>query len=274
MASLVIKQTQDLTHLNWSYLRSSSGTAGTFLKATDYSTSPCNYYKLSNYDSINGITGHECINELIVDRLLNLLDINHLHYDLIHADIVVNDKKLNTYLTSSKDFKVGYEKKVALDIFYELNKYNNESPLDFCIRQGFENYIYEMLVIDFLILNRDRHGANIEVLKNPKGTKVRLAPLFDNGLSLLFSCHNEKDIKNYDVLEDKRVQSFVGSNSSKDNLNLIPKNKLPKIKKINKSDKEYLMKDLGGIIPKTLQDKIFELIYKRSEYYENFSNKK
>lgn len=29
----IIKQTQDLTYLKWSYIRSSSGTAGTFLKS-------------------------------------------------------------------------------------------------------------------------------------------------------------------------------------------------------------------------------------------------
>lgn len=29
----IIKQTQDLTYLKWSHIRSSSGTAGTFLKS-------------------------------------------------------------------------------------------------------------------------------------------------------------------------------------------------------------------------------------------------
>ena len=37
----------------------------------------------------------------------------------------------------------------------------------------------------YLILNRDRHGANIEVLRNSRKKTVRLAPLFDHGLSLL-----------------------------------------------------------------------------------------
>ena len=31
-----------------------------------------------------------------------------------------------------------------------------------------------MLAVDYIILNRDRHGANIEVLRNPKKKTIRL----------------------------------------------------------------------------------------------------
>ena len=40
------------------------------------------YYKLSNYDNVCGVIGHECVNELIVDRLLTVLGVEHLHYQL------------------------------------------------------------------------------------------------------------------------------------------------------------------------------------------------
>jgi len=43
------------------------------LKATDDLQKPKKYYKLSQYDTVNGIIGHECVNELIADRLLNIL---------------------------------------------------------------------------------------------------------------------------------------------------------------------------------------------------------
>lgn len=270
---MIVNELKDLTYLSWSTIRSSSGTAGTFLKATDSTTNPKTYYKLSNYDVVNGITGHECINELIVDRLLDILNIDHLHYDLIHGDIIIDGKQLETYLCSSKDFKKDNESKVALDIYYGLNKKDNETPLEFCIRNKWDKYIYQMLVVDFLILNRDRHGANIEVLKNPKDKTIRLAPLFDNGLSLLFSCRNDEEIKKYDVLEDKKVQCFVGSNSTKDNLKLIPKNKLPKFNKLTTKDKEYIFNGLDNVITKTHKDKIWEMITKRMKYYESICDK-
>lgn len=38
------------------------------------------YYKLSNYDAFRGVIGHESVNEIIVDRLLTLLGVEHLSY--------------------------------------------------------------------------------------------------------------------------------------------------------------------------------------------------
>lgn len=55
MSTEIIHEKQDLTYLSWSLIRSSSGTAGSFLKATDDLQQPKIYYKLSNYDGINGI---------------------------------------------------------------------------------------------------------------------------------------------------------------------------------------------------------------------------
>lgn len=91
MSTQIIHELQDLKYLEWSLIRASSGTAGSFLKATADFEKPKKYYKLSNYDTVNGIVGHECINEIIVDRLLNILGVEHLHYDLIHAEIELKD---------------------------------------------------------------------------------------------------------------------------------------------------------------------------------------
>ncbi|MBQ2503988.1 MAG: hypothetical protein II528_06660, partial [Lachnospiraceae bacterium] len=89
METRVIREKQDLTYLKWSHVRNSSGTAGTFLKSEEVRDGKKIYYKLSNFDLEQGVVGHECINEIIVDRLLTLLQVEHLHYELIHADIEV-----------------------------------------------------------------------------------------------------------------------------------------------------------------------------------------
>ena len=111
----IVMETQDLTYLKWSHIRSSSGTAGTFLKSESEIAGKKIYYKLSNFDSVNGVIGHECINEIIVDRLLTLLGVEHLPYELIHADIEVEGKLYNTFLCASEDFKKRGESKMALD---------------------------------------------------------------------------------------------------------------------------------------------------------------
>jgi len=230
------------------------------------------YYKLSNFDKVKGVIGHECVNEIIVDRLLDILGIPHLHYQLIHADVILDGKIHEVYLCASEDFKQRGESKLALDAYWEAERLENESALDFCIRNGWEEYIYQMLVVDFLILNRDRHGANIEVLRNKRKRTLRLAPLFDHGLSLLFRCRNDEQIASFDVMDDLPIQSYVGSRSARANLELIPKELLPRLQTLHESDRSFLFTGLDGIISQPLQDKIWEMIWKRWCFYEDFCN--
>lgn len=224
MNTQIIHEKQSMEYWQWSQIRSSSGTAGSFLKATDDLQKPKKYYKLSQYDTVNGIIGHECVNELIADKLLNILE--------------------------------------------------NETPMDFCIRNGWEKYVYEMLVVDFLILNRDRHGANIEVLRNSKEKTLRLAPVFDHGLSLLFSCQTEKAVDEFDVMQDRPIQCFVGGNSAQKNLELIPKKELPQFHPLKEEHRNELLGGLEGIVPQYLLDKIWDMIWERWLYYEDFCNQK
>lgn len=265
----IIRDKQDMTHLSWSKIRNSSGTAGSFLKAYSLLGGKKTYYKLSNFDKTKGVIGHECVNEIIVDRLLDILGIPHLHYQLIHADVMIDGKPQEVYLCASEDFKQRGENKLALDAYWEIERAENESALDFCIRNGWEKYVYQMMVVDFLILNRDRHGANIEVLRNSRKKTIHLAPLFDHGLSLLFSCTDDSAVTEYDVMADKRVNNFIGSGSAWENVSSIPKEKLPQLHALKETDRDVLMNGLNGIISQTLQDKIWEMIWKRWCAYED-----
>lgn len=272
MNTQLIKEKQDLRYLSWSIFRSSSGTAGSFLKAYSELGGKKVYYKLSNFDKAHGVIGHECVNELIVDRLLTILGVPHLSYQLIHADIVVDGQMHDVYLCASEDFKKRGESKIALDVYKEQTALPGESPLEFCVRMGWENYIYQMLVVDYLILNRDRHGANIEVLRNSRKRTVHLAPLFDQGLSLLCTCLNDTQAEAFDVMDDKRCHNYIGSQSTWNNLNYIPAEKIPELNSLQESDKQILMESLDGIISRVLQDKIWEMIWKRWRAYEDFCN--
>lgn len=229
----------------WSKIRGSSGTAGSFFKSYSDLDGAKTYYKLSNYDAVDGIVGHECVNEIIVDRLLTILGVEHLSYQLIHANIKIQNDLHTTWLCASRDFKKKWESKVALDVYYPAERnIINEKPLDFCIRNGWGDYIWQMFVVDFLILNRDRHGANIEVLRNSKDKTIRLAPLFAHGLSLVFSCHNKEDLKNI-------------------KLNLL-----------KEPDKEFLFNGLDVAILNERLDKTWKMIWERWRIYEDFCNQK
>ena len=159
-----------------------------------------------------------------------------------------------------------------MEDLYEIEKKAGESKYDFCVRNGWEQDICRMLVIDFLIMNRDRHGANIEILRDSKKKALRMAPLFDHGISLLYQCHTEEDVEKVDISEEKRVQCYFGiSGTTKDNLSLIPKDKLPIFARgLEEQDRDYIFEDLDKVISKTLQDKIWHMIQDRWRYYESF----
>ena len=243
-----IDEIKDLRHLEWSKIRHSSGTAGSFLKAQDVVNGVHRYYKLSSYDTLTETFGNECVIEFIVDRVLSFLNIPHLSYDLIHANILINEVQRETYLCASDNFRKIDEYKTSFENYYEINKMPSENAIDFCKRMGWEKDIYVMLMTDYLILNRDRHGANIEILKSKSAKNVRLAPMFDHGLSLIFSCKDDEDIREFDVLEDKKIQCFLGGNSSYENLKLIPKDKMPDISKLNSLTADILFKDIEQIV--------------------------
>ena len=115
--------------------------------------------------------------------------------------------------------------------------------------------------------------ADIAVV-NETNEIVAPAPLFDHGLSLLFSCNSKEDILRSDVLKDFRIQCCVGSDSAKENLNLIPEDKLPELNGLKETDREYIFDGIDDIMPDYWCDKIWEFIWERWKYYEEFCNKR
>ena len=269
MKTKIINEKQDLTYLKWSHIRSSSGTAGTFLKSESTLHGAKIYYKLSNFDPVKGVVGHECVNEIIVDRLLTILGVEHLRYELINADIEIEGNIYNTYLCASEDFKKRGESKIALDDYYRTNAKKGESHYDFCVREGWKEYIDRMIAVDYLILNRDRHGANIEVLRNSRAHTLRIAPLFDHGLSLLYSCMSDNDAEQFDIMQDKRCQNFIGGYSCYENLQLIKDKTKIFENKLQESDRDIIFEGMDNILSDIFINKIWNMIYERYKIYEN-----
>ena len=263
----IISEKQDLTWLSWTKIRESSGTAGSFMKAYSDLSGKKIYYKLSNYNASDGIIGHECVNEIIADRLLTILGIEHLSYQLIRADILIDGQKTETWLCASEDFKQYGDSKMTLETYYQQERLPRESALDFCIRQGWSEYIWKMLITDYLILNRDRHGANIEVLRNRVNRTIRLAPLFDHGLSFVCRCTTEEELAQFDVMKDLRVQCFAGGSSAWENLKLIPKGSRPVLGLLKAEDKSRLFDGLEDALPEAWREKIWDMIWMRWNAY-------
>lgn len=107
----------DLTHLSWTLSRKSSGTAGSFLKAYEQLPEEKYYYKMSNFDTVRGIYGHECLNEIVSGNIADVLNIPHLKYDLLHAKVKIGE--------NLKKVPKGMIEKVQKTIFDEKILFKN-----------------------------------------------------------------------------------------------------------------------------------------------------
>lgn len=265
---------KDLRYLDWAARKMSPGTPGCFLKAYEEEMGSRMYYKLSNYDSYRGVFGHECVNELIVSRLMDLLGIEHVSYRLIYALVDIDGKDIKTWISVSDNFRKSHEEKIAFDLYYDLEKEQGESPLEFAVKKGWGLNVYQMFLVDYLVGNRDRHGSNLEILRSTIDGDVRMAPLFDQGVSLLFSTYgDEKMIQNTDVMADFPVNNYIGAKSLEYNLALIPRNMDMKINMLMENDREYIFSDLDKVLSNTHIDKIWEMIWKRWCRFGEIRNK-
>lgn len=263
----------DLNYLEWTLSRATPGTAGTFLKAYEEKESVKYYYKMSNYDSVQGIYGHESINEIVAQNIAEVFGIAHLHYDLVYCKVNVADVEYITRVTKSKDFKNVGESKLTFESYYDILHLDGESIWDFITRMSLEDYFYDMFIFDYVICNRDRHGANIEVLE--KNGSYRLAPLFDNGLSLMFSCYNDgQAMLKFDKLKQGPVNNYVGSSNLADNLKLVPKKYFDKVCLPSRGQ---LFKGLNMTmheVPEQYWDCIYEMVKERVNHVKKIQDSK
>jgi hypothetical protein len=124
-----------------------------------------------------------------------------------------------------------------------------------------------MFIFDYLIINRDRHGANLEVMKN---RAVKLSPLYDNGLSFVCSCMDEADLESFDVMYDRPVNNFIGTKRL--GLNLAFIDKQVKLNALREADNDELFADLPGVLPERYLLKIQEIIRRRWENVKKFQS--
>jgi len=158
------------------------------------------------------------------------------------------------------------QSRVSFEDFYvDHRSSDEESPFDFCKRYGWGVEIFKMFIFDYLIINRDRHGANLEVLKN---RDIKLSPLFDNGLSFVCSCTDEADLDTFDFMDDRPVNCFIGTKRLGMNLRLIDEN--IEFAALSESDKDRLFAGLHGVLPGRYFDVIWEIIWKRWQDVKKF----
>ncbi len=118
-------------------------------------------------------------------------------------------------------------------------------------------------IIHILLVNRDRHGANVEVVLADDG--YRLAPVFDSGLSLVFSAYgDEVRAAAFDPLSDVSANNYLGTRSLFENLKLID---APlDVEPLSSAGLEDIMEGLEGVLPQAHRAKVEQIIRERWNY--------
>ena len=85
-----------------------------------------------------------------------------------------------------------------------LNYYNN-------LGEDFYNDLIDMLILDIVIVNTDRHFGNFGFLIDTKTNKiVKTAPIFDNGLSLFYDALDD-DLEQIDKYAHTKIMKNAGN---------------------------------------------------------------
>ena len=102
-----------------------------------------------------------------------------------------------------------------------------------------------------------------------------MAPLFDQGVSLLFSTYgDEKLLKETDVMRDFPVNNYIGSKSLEYNLSLIPKEYDLQIWKLKIEDQDYIFSGIDHALSEIHRNKIWEMIWKRWCFLNRYAIKR
>jgi len=153
----------------------------------------------------------EPFNEVIASEILNELGIEHVAYSLKRTEDrnvpyseceCMVDRNFEYINASFVMESANYERKEPYIHYLEICRING-------IRNAKER-IEEMITLDFIIGNKDRHRGNFGIIRNADNLEwVKTAPLFDNGNCLFFDQDND-DIENFGV--DSLGKAFGDSN--------------------------------------------------------------
>lgn len=255
----------DLTHLKLATTKANGVSYGCYYKASEVVNGTKYYYKCSNFYSGLPAFGDESLYEVICSRLFERLGFRHTKYVLLRARVYVEGSVHYTYLCKSADFSKGFTSRMTFGDYVTATGYTVTNAIQ---HAHLYSSICQMLVADFLTIQRDRHENNMEILNKQDGT-MQLAPLFDNGLSFfapLPACYpdSHQRVKDFDPMTDVAANNYIGARSLLTNLNLI---RSPvRVRRLDMAKLDSLFYGMSKLLPDFYREKIKEIIRTRYEY--------
>lgn len=256
----------DLRRIDWGAIGANGSTGGAIPKTSLSDGGTTWYLKTSSYAVGRGFFGLEAQNELIASRLMDCLSIPHVGYELVRARIVYDGREWVTWIARSKTFLGESEQSGSLEDVYRCLAQDGESPYNFCCRMGWKEDMDRTIVVDYLMVNRDRHGANIEVVASSSG--MRPTPVFDTGLSLTAPyAAAPKGPAGFNAMDDYPVNNFLGTRSLESNLALVSPKAVPA--RLSKAAINHIFSDLDGVLPGEHLGVARTTIERRWKHYEH-----
>ncbi len=138
--------------------------------------------------SLGANSGNEPYSEVMATQILDRLNYNHVRYKL---------ENFRGKLVSSCDI-ITDQNTMMLPIYFISPVTTIDTVIDFCKGNSLLDDLHRMLIFDYLSLNSDRHLGNIGLLLDANTFEVlKLAPIYDNGASLLCYYMLGDDLENY-----------------------------------------------------------------------------
>ena len=134
-------------------------------------------------------------NEVLASMICDRLGFNHVPYTLdVYKDTVVS--KCPCFITKDTELITAYQ------IKNNMKRYDSEEDYEEYIKCLEENgipnareKIENMYILDFLIMNEDRHLNNFGIIRDVNTLKwLDVAPIFDNGQSLNIEYYDEDEL--------------------------------------------------------------------------------
>ena len=134
-------------------------------------------------------------NEVLGSEICDRLGFNHVSYTLdVYKDTVVS--KCPCFITKDTEFITAHQ------IINDMKRYDSVEDFEEYIKKLEENGIIDarekvenMYILDFLIMNEDRHLNNFGIIRDVNTLKwLDVAPIFDNGMALNMPYYDEEEV--------------------------------------------------------------------------------
>lgn len=134
-------------------------------------------------------------NEVLASEICKRLGFNHVEYTLdIYKDVIVS--KCPCFINKETELITCHQIRNNMERHNNINDY--EDYINLLQENGIKNARIEMenmYLLDFLIMNEDRHLNNFGIIRNVDTLKwISCAPIYDNGQSLNIEYYDEEEI--------------------------------------------------------------------------------